>query len=301
MDEWRMPDITNSDIVRKILKGLFKVAGRRTSQHFVTKVLGAIIRTLENTYDSLKHIRLKEDNIDVEDILNVSADINDIKTTKVCKAIEAVVRVVYMDLRGQGGLFFIKELKTHAGENVISEMRNNGVDLELMEIEQQYLNRQFVKKHLDNDKNLSEEEKNSRRDISLFGYAWDKVSKWDYDPEKKECIVYGENGKEVDKLNLDRIIKNYVGNLSDSGMIEKPSDFGVEIDISEKEYQLLKMMHSDDVDAETVLTTLDISMEELKNMTSRLLKVEMLHYVSNEEIELTEIGIDYLAEKENKQ
>jgi hypothetical protein len=296
-----MSDVKNSEITRSVLKGLFKVAGRRTSQHFVTAVLGAIIRTLENNYDFLKHVKLKDDNINVDDVIYISTDTDNIETSILCKGIEAIVRVVYMDLRGQGGLFFIKELKTHAGENVITEMKNNGVDLELMEIEQQYLNRQLVKNHLDNDKNLSEEEKKERREVSLLGYAWDKVSKWDYDSNKKEFVVYGENGKEVDKLNLDSIIKNYVGALSDTGMMEKPSDYGIEIDISEKEYQLLKMMHSDDVDADTVMKTLDISMEELEKMTRNLLKVELLQYVSNEEIELTEIGINYLSERESKQ
>ena len=296
-----MSDIKNSEIVRNILKGLFKVAGRRTSQHFVTTVLGAIIRTLENNYDFLKHVRLKDDNVNVDDVLYISSDIDNVETSVLCKGVEAIVRVVYMDLRGQGGLFFIRELKTHAGENVISTIRENGVDLELMEIEQQYINRQLVKNHLDNDKNLTEEEKKARQDVSLFGYEWDKVSKWEYDPDKKECIIIGNDGKQVDKINLDGVIKNYVGALSDTGIVEDPSDFGIEIDISEKEYHLLKMMYSDDVDAEEVMTKLDISMEELEKMTRRLLKVEMLQYVSNEEVELTEIGINYLSKKEEKQ
>jgi hypothetical protein len=291
-----MSEFKNSDVLRGILHALYNVAGRRTSQNFAVTVMGAIAKTLEQKYDFLKYIRIQEGSSG-DSVIDISSDIDSIHPAILGKAIEAIIRVVYMDLKKKAGFFFITELKKHAGERVISELRNYGVDLDLLQLEQHYLYRRRERKK----SSTGDKEKKQHDDVGVLGYSWNNVSSWKYDPNSKVCVIYGNDGKELDKLNLDVIIRNYIGSLTEDGVVESPGDYGEEeIEINEKEFELLKMLYLRDMDAETAIALLHISQKELDSMIRRLLKIEMLHYVSYDEVELTEMGISHLSTKEKK-
>jgi len=63
---------------------------------------------------------------------------------------------------------------------------------------------------------------------------------------------------------------------------------------------LLKLLHSRDIDAETAIQLLPITESELKTMIHKLIDFEMLHYVSSDVVELSEIGINYLMTNEKE-
>ena len=137
-----------------------------------------------------------------------------------------------------------------------------------------------------------------RDDVSLLGYSWKNVGSWKYDPLQKTCVLYSKEGKELDRLNLDTIIESYVTNLTDE--YEDPSgEYEEEVLLNDKEIELLRMLHTRDMDAELASVVLHVSKIEFENIVKKLLQSELLHYVSYNEIELTEEGIRFLTETES--
>ena len=294
-----MSTVRNSDVLGSILRALFSVASRRTTQSFAATVIGAIIKTLEQNYQFLKYVHVENlTTANPNEIISISSEIDTIDPSEIGTAIEAIIRIVYMDLVGKTGLFFMKELKEQAGDDIITEMKRFGVDLALLQTEQRYMHRQHRKKkqHAQERKKGSDALKH-RDDVSLLGYTWKNVGSWKYDPLLKTCVLYSKDGKELDRLNFDTIIESYITNLTEE--YEDPSAASEEeIILTEKEIELLKMLYSRDMDEESVIVLLHISKIEFEHLVRRLLQSELLHYVSFNEIELTEEGITFLAKKE---
>ena len=286
----------NSEMIYGILQGLFKTAGRRTSESFAIAVIGAIIKTLEQRYDFLKHILLKN-KIGSEEIIFIDSELNSIDPTFFARAIETIVQVVYMDLKEKAGFYFIKELKGNVGENVILSLMEAGIDLDLLQIQQHYLYRR--KSHGGKD-DETDPNKAPIDNVSLLGYSLDTVSEWEFDTAKKECIIYGKNGEVLDKLNLDDLVKKYIGDFSPSNKTDNDDIVKNKkriIEITDQEAQLLEMMQKRDIDISTAILLLQISQSDLEHMIRRLLAIDFLHYVSSNEVALTEKGIDYLNKK----
>ena len=297
-----MSDIENSDLLKRVIKALYTTAARRTTQNFAVAVIDTIIKTLVERYDFLKHIQIYTDG-GSEDFIDVSSDLNSVHPAKIGKAIEAIVQVVCMDLKEKAGFYFIKEVKINAGEEIISKLRECGVDLELLMLQQHYLYwRQERKKAKTGHDDKVKTGKQSLDKVSLLGYSWKNISSWHYDPESKVCVIYDKDGKELDRLNLDTIIRNYIGTLTKEGVIESRKDYVEKekrerIEISEKEFELLKMLHARDVDVETATDLLNVTEKQLNFMVRRLLTLEMLHYISFDEVALTDTGMNHLNTK----
>ncbi len=292
-----MGKLRNSDVLGQILRSLYTVTGRRTTQSFAATVIGSIIKTLEQRYDFLKYVIIdeREQLITNDDIL-IEPEIDSVEPERVGKAIEAIIRIIYMDLIGKAGLFFITELKRNAGERIISELKNFNVDLADIQVEQHYLYRSREKKRA----KAKGAKGDPNKDVSLLGYTWKNVASWEYNPNQKSCILYNKNGEVLDNLHLDTIIENYVKDLSKS-LEEIPDELEKTIDINDKEFQLLQMLNSRDMDAETAMVLLHVSKNEFQIIIKRLLENELLQYISYNVIELTELGVNYLSKKGEKQ
>jgi len=285
----------NSYILGHILRALYHVAGRRTTQSFAAKVIGSIVKTLTQKYPFLKYITINDKGILIEDeVIAISPDINTISEQEIGKAIEAIVRIVYMDIIGKAGLFFISEIKRRAGDDLISNLKDYGVDLASLQIEQHYLYRSRERKKQKVGKGI----RKPYGDVSLLGYTWKNVSSWKYDPSKKVCILYNKEGEILDNLHLENIIENYVKNLSESPD-EVPEEIEKQINLDNKEMELLKMLHSRDLDAESAISLLHVTKNEFESMVKKLLECELLQYSSFNVIELTEIGISYISDKDS--
>jgi len=294
-----MTELRNSEVIGGILRTLYVVASRRTSQTFAATVIGAIIKTLEQNYEFLRYINIENpEYTNAEIVINISNEIDTVEPTKIGTAVEAIIRIVYMDLVGKTGLFFMKELKQQAGDQIITHLRNYGVDLSLLQTEQRYMHRQHRKKKQQAQMKRISEGLEHRDDVSLLGYSWKNVGSWKYDPLQKTCVLYSKEGKELDRLNLDTIIESYVTNLTDE--YEDPSgEYEEEVLLNDKEIELLRMLHTRDMDAELASVVLHVSKIEFENIVKKLLQSELLHYVSYNEIELTEEGIRFLTETES--
>ena len=218
-----MTEVTNVEIFENIVQGLYTIGGRRTSQNFAAAVLDAIIKTLEKKFDFLKYVRLDADG-NPENIINIASEINSVNLVKIGKAVETIIQVVYMDLREKAGLYFIKELQKNVSDNVISTLKNVGVDLALLQIQQHHIYRQHRRIKAKAATGKSEEEI-KQEEKSLLAYSWDSVSSWNYDSNSNVCVIYGKDGKPLDRLNLKEIIKGYVNDLTKGGTAELPTDY----------------------------------------------------------------------------
>ncbi len=274
--------LSHAEVLGTVIKAVYAVASRRTTQAFAATVLGAIIKTLEQNYPFLKGVSITGREVSGSDVISIDPDINQIEREKIGKAIEAIIRILYMDLAGKTGLFFLKELKEQAGDEVTSELRGYNVDLSLLQTEQRYLHRQHRRKT------------KSESDVSLLGYTWKNVGSWKFDPLQKTCVLFDKDGKELDRLDLDTIIESYVTHLTHEEE-ELPASVTTELHLSDKEFELLKMLSTRDMDAETAVVLLHISKNEFESLVSNLVRSELLHYVSYNEIELTEEGMSLIT------
>ncbi len=294
-----MEKISNSILFEAFLKALFNVASRRTTSIFADEAIGATIKTLENRYDFMKFVQIKKSDIPYEGYaIHVYSDIDSINPELIGKAIEALVRVVYNDLSTEAGLYFVSELKDQAGEEITRMISDIDVDLDQIQLEQHYAFRRRERK-----KAISEAAAIGKLDrirpVNLLGYTWDRVSFWRHEPGSKYCTLYDKKGIVLDRLNLDRIIQNYVERLSgymnvDEKIIEKESR------IYEKEYEFLKLLLERDMDAELAMHMLKISRRELNDMIKKLAQMEMLQYIDFNTVEITDTGVGYLSRKEKK-
>jgi hypothetical protein len=294
LEKWK-----NSVLLESVIKALYTVASRRTSVKSAGEALGASIKTLENKYGFLKFVDAKSKDISKGGFaISVSPEVNKVDTSQVGKAIEALVRVVYNDIGSEAGLYFITELREHTGNELSKMITTMNVDLDQIQLEQHYAYRRNDRKR--KIENMARTGMlDSKKPDNLLGYTWDTVSSWKHEPGSKYCTLYDKEGKVVDRLNLDHIIKNYVEKLS--GYIDlDPSEMERETAIYEKEYKLLKMMLERDMDAETAQHMLGVSRDELHNMIRKLSQMEMLQFVSFDTIEITETGIGYISRKEKE-
>jgi len=177
------------------------------------------------------------------------------------------------------------------------------VDFELIMLQQHYLffrqAKNKNKQRVDDDLKIKNQ---SLDNINLLNYSEENISSWSYDSKNRVCIIYGNDGKVLDRINLDAIVKNYLGSLTNNGLNEPLKDLrfnekGENIELSEKELELLKLLYVKDIDIETAIEILKISENELNYMVKRLLTLDMLDYISSDEVSLTDIGINRLKAK----
>ena len=294
-----MAELKNSILLEAVITAIYNVASRRTSLKYADESIGSTIKTLEGKYGFLKLIEInKDENADGGFSISVSTDIDSINPVLVGKAIESLIRVVYNDMDTEAGLYFVSEVKETAGKEITRMIADCDVDLGQLQLEQHHAyQRRERKKAIADAARLGKLTRGKPE--NLIGYTWDKVSHWKHDPGSKYCTLYDKTGNVLDRLNLDRIIQNYVERLS--GYVDvDPSEIEKETSIYEKEYSLLKLLLERDMDAETAMHMLKINRDELNRIISKLSQMEMLQYTDFNTVEITNIGIGYLSKRESK-
>ena len=292
-----MEKVKNSVLLKAVLTSIYNVTSRRTSAKSADEAIGSTIKTLERKYDFLKFVNINPPGVtDGDFAISVSSNIDSVNPAVIGKAIEALIRIVYNDLSAEAGLYFITELKELAGDDVSRAIMDTEADLDQVQLEQHYAYRRRERKKAIRAA-ATGGISTLRQTENLIGYGWGDVSHWKHEPESKYCTLYDKKGNVLDRLNIDRIIQNYVERLSgyidvDSREIEK------ETAVFEKEYELLKLLLERDMDAETAMTLLHITKDELNDMIRKLSQMEMLQYIDFNTIELTDVGIGYLSKKD---
>lgn len=280
--------VPQTSLLRAVIHALYIVASRRASSKFAEDVIETALATLKNKYPFLKNITVKmktfsEDGVNID----LSSNIDEVHKSEIGDAIESLIRVVYNDLSEEAGLYFITEMKQYAGDKIVEAIVDAGVDLDQIEVEQH---------HAYMRKNRKKTVKQGGQSENLLGYTWGGVSRWEHKEGSKYCTLYDTKGTALDRIDLERVIQNYVETLS--GITEtNPEELEKKVRIYEKEYSLLKLMYERDMDTETASHLLSISQEKLNKIVRKLLEMKMLQYVSGDTVKLTEAGLDALSHK----
>ncbi len=295
-----MSGFSNSELLKHVFSTLYNIVSRRTSSSYSAMILTDIINTLEDKFIFLRYIKVKESiyTDDKDDIIEIFLDIDSINQQEIAKAIESIIRVTGMNIKnGKAGLYLINELKSQLDYRYISQIKKHGIDLDLIQLEQHYYYKQ--KKSKKPFKNPSQENKSKNMDkkyISLLNYTWDNVAFWEYNDNI--CTIYNKKGEVLDKLPLDKIIKDYMMEMT--GFDQVPENSKKLVELNEKEYDFLQMLFSRDMDTETARHLLHVSRKELGIIIRKLLVYEVLQYVSYDEIELTDNAITLLTDKQKR-
>ena len=99
----------------------------------------------------------------------------------------------------------------------------------------------------------------------------------------------------LDRLPFDKVVKDYT--LEMTGFDKLPLKTDKLVELTEKEYEFIKLFYSKDMVAEEEMHLLRISREELSIIVRKLLVYEILQYISYDMVMLTENSVDTLVDK----
>jgi hypothetical protein len=275
-------------LLKAVIKALYIVANRRTTTKIAGEALSSVIQSLKEKYQFFKDIDINEETFFNENFnINFNNEIIVDNKTEIAHAIESLIRLVYDDLTDNARMYFVTEMKNHLDNQTLYDITECGVDLDQIQIEQNHAFLRSKKKKRVNE---------SRQKENLLGYNWGNVSNWEYKEANKSVELYDDNGKIIDRIDLEKAIQNYVEILS--GITETDTIRMQEIiKKHEKEYYFLKLIYEDNVSIVNAQKMLNINEEEINDLIKRLIQLEMLKYSSKDTIELTNIGKQFLTKE----
>lgn len=291
-----MSKTNNSLLAKRVFEALYIVIGRRTLDSFAVQILKTTLEKLNTKYDFLNLVTIHDDFFSEDGIqASFNQTFDAIEPSQLGEAIDALIRVIYLELTetigDDAGLYFITELKQHLGDPFVDELRGNGVNFERIQSEQ------HLRFH--NNGSHSLPLPLQKKEQEEPPYTWDAVSTWKYD--NNVCLLYDEQGGLLDTLQLDLIIEEYVERVIESQKQHQLfSPKTTMSKVTEKEQELLRMIQRRDTDVVSAVTLLHISRQKFDTMIQKLLQLEMLQYLSDNEVKLTEKGAQYLSDVHKK-
>jgi hypothetical protein len=289
---------SNSKLFKQIIKAIYSIIKQRTSKNYSTMIINDILKNMENKYNFLKYIKLNKTGQpkDNHELINILQEIDKIDQKEIGRAIESIIRVASINMKDiDAGLDFITELKDKINNKYISELKNHGVDIDLIQEEQHNLNKQRKMKIAlpNNYKRKQSKDKKHSNFASLINVAWEKVAFWEYNDNI--CTIYDKKGNILDRLPLDKIVKDYILELN--GFNELPLNSEKIVELNEKEYEFIKILYSKDMNTEDVIKLLKITSGELSIIIRKLLVYEIMQYISYDKLMLTENTVKTIASK----
>lgn len=133
-----MDNLSNSQIIQKVINGLISKIGRRTSESYAVVILDIVINGLVPRYDFLKYIKI-EKSMYREGInaVNVSPEIDNISKSEFYIAIKDLIEMIVKYLEKNADFFFIKEFQESLSDikelNLNMDLKEKGLDLSLMQ------------------------------------------------------------------------------------------------------------------------------------------------------------------------
>ena len=129
----------NSDVIKHTLISLINVASTKTSEDYAWSSIKNLLRELEENYDFLKYVRMKNlKNLDnFIDGMAVMSDMDNVEPREVGMAIQSLVDLFKRHLGKRAGYFFIREFRDDLGDDYHLIIKNMGVDLRLAELQEE--------------------------------------------------------------------------------------------------------------------------------------------------------------------
>ena len=280
-------NLTKEILITTILKSLYNVTSRRKSSKFAEETIHEALSELKQEYDFLSNVKIENRTlVDEEFDVNLTSDIENIPKAKIGGAIETLIRVICNEIGKETGLYFITEMKQSFNPLIYDHLKDIGVDLNKIQIEQQIVYKK-LKKITDEENKLNE---------NKLGYTWGSVANWEHKQGSKYVTLYDTGGQVLDQIDLEYAIKTYIEKLS--GVSETdPAELQNLIKKFEKEYSLLKLIYDENMDLETAQRILKLTDEEVQKIIIKLIDMQMLKTESDETVTITEAGKNFLKKE----
>ena len=131
-----MSNLKNSQVIRHILQTLVSKIGRRTSEGFATVILDTVLNKLMPRYDFLRYVEIKNtfysEGIDA---VNVSSEIDLVDTAKFYNAVRDIMEMTVKYVEEKANFFFIKEIQEALNDIYDLNLKEQNIDLNLMQFQ----------------------------------------------------------------------------------------------------------------------------------------------------------------------
>lgn len=129
--------VNNSDVIKHTLFSLVNVARTKTSEDYAWSIIKTLLKELKENYDFLKYIKI--DNLEylentIDDI-TIMSDLDNVNPTHVGSAIQGIINIFKTRMGKKAGYFFIREFRDDLGEEYHSIIKEMGVDLRLIDLQ----------------------------------------------------------------------------------------------------------------------------------------------------------------------
>lgn len=295
-----MSDIKKSDIIRDVLQAIIDVTGRRTFDSYIVMIITTVLEQLKKNYSFLQAITINDELYsEHHTLINVSNEINSISFAEMAEAIQQIFHEVYLQLEDDAGLYFIKEITEHLGDEYVQTLKSHGVDFDNIQKDQHLLYSKKQRKHISEKQPLLVQKqkkqpasKQVKKQKPALTYAWKDVSTWKYN--NNVCTLYKSDGSLLDKLELDYLVEDYINRYTT--VAEDTPFTSTMVEISKKEYEFLETLYSRDLDIDMAMVLLHISKPDIDEMVQKFLSSDILEYINDNEVKLTRKGILFLLE-----
>lgn len=139
LNDAKISDITNSEVIKRTLISLIIVASSKTSDDYAWAAIKKLLRELKAKYVFLNFIEIDDIsviNYSIEDI-SISSEFDKIKPEQIGMAIQDLIDLLKKYLGTKAGYFFIEEFKKVLGEKYHDLIKKMGVDLRLIELQKE--------------------------------------------------------------------------------------------------------------------------------------------------------------------
>ena len=128
----------NSKIIKDVLSTIISISGRKTTQSHAIYLLESTLNTLKKQYSFLENINV-QDTTYIEDgeQISIMTEVNKVKENEMGSAVKDIITHLNLSLGDEAGHFFLKELSHKLNDESIVSLKNMGVDLDIMYLENQ--------------------------------------------------------------------------------------------------------------------------------------------------------------------
>ena len=131
-----MSNLKNSQVIRHVLQTLVSKIGRRTSEGFATVILDTVLNELMSRYDFLRYVEIKNtfysEGIDA---VSVSSEIDLVDNAKFYNAVGDIIEMTVKYVKEKANFFFIKEVQEALNDIYDLNLKEQNIDLNLMQFQ----------------------------------------------------------------------------------------------------------------------------------------------------------------------
>jgi len=130
--------IENNKLIKEILNTIIDISGRKTTQSHAVYLLESTLKNLKDQYTFLDTINV-QDTTYLEDgePVSIMGEVNNIASKEIGIAVKDLITTLNRSLGDDAGHFFLKELSHKLNDESVDALKNMGVDLDIMHLEQQ--------------------------------------------------------------------------------------------------------------------------------------------------------------------